>query len=96
MKSMVLYMINPNLVDERILSKIKYSLKRPNINTNLSTTDYSNDYCFIFLDFLKNNIGIFLIVLFLCIVLYLRYQDVKRKKNENSIYNFYQINSSEL
>tara|TARA_B100000900_G_C20387407_1_gene637122 strand:+ start:476 stop:760 length:285 start_codon:yes stop_codon:yes gene_type:complete len=93
MKSKGLYMMNPNLVDERLLSKIKYSLKRPNINTNVQPTDYNNDYCFILLDFIKNNIGIFFIILFLGIVLYLRYQDVKKKKNENSVYNLYKINS---
>jgi hypothetical protein len=84
-------MINPNLVDERLLSKIKYSLKRPNLNKVLAT-DYNNDYCFIFLDFLKSNISIFLITLFIVIILYLRYKDVKKRKNENSFYNLYQLN----
>ena len=35
------------------------------------------------------NLGIFLIMIFLGIVLYLRYLDVKKRKNENSIYDLY-------
>lgn len=85
-------MINPNLVDERLLSKIKYSLKKPNIN-NVSVTNYNNDYCFIFLEFIKSNISIFIITLFIAIILYLRYKDVKKRKTENSLYNLYQLNS---
>lgn len=83
---------NPNLVDERVLSKIKYNLKRPSINSNI-TTDYNNDYFIVLLQFIKMNLGIFLIMIFLGIVLYLRYLDVKKRKNENSIYDLYKLNS---
>lgn len=83
---------NPNLVDERLLSKIKYNLKRPTINSTI-TTDYNNDYFIVFLQFIKMNLGIFIIMIFLGIVLYLRYLDVKKRKNENSMYDLYKLNS---
>ena len=88
---------NPSLIDQRILNKlikssnsskintlnriqnIKYDQK---INTGGAKNTYDKDLFFIFLDFIKKNIGILLIIIFLLVILYQRYQDVKKRKQE--------------
>ncbi len=91
----MVYMMNytPSLVDEKLISRLKYSMKNTIANNQVVNTNYNNDYFFIFLEFIKRNIGIFFITIFLGIVLYLRYQDVQKKKMEYSMYNLYKLNS---
>ena len=81
---------NPNLVDQRLLNKIasKRSIQTPNISINKG--NYNSDLFIVLVEFLKKNIGIMCILIFLIIILYQRYEDVKKRKLENSALNISQ------
>lgn len=71
----------PKLVDNKIIKKIK--IKKMQLKKN-SFTNRAKNICF---DFIKENLGIVLILLFLAIILYLRYKDVKQRRKKLQLVN---------
>tara|TARA_B100000161_G_C33324647_1_gene313058 strand:- start:5 stop:307 length:303 start_codon:yes stop_codon:yes gene_type:complete len=66
----------PKLVDDKILRKIKK--KKIQIQKN----SYSNRIKKSFMDFIKKNYGILLIILFIVLLLCFRYREVKKRREK--------------
>ena len=71
----------PRLVDEKIIRKIKK--KKIQIQKNSYTNKIKN--CFI--DFVKKNYGILLILLFIVLLLCFRYREVKKRRKRQNMVN---------
>lgn len=71
----------PKLVENKIIKKIKMKkleLKKNNIGNKMKNV------CF---NFFRDNLGIVLLLVFLSIILYLRYNDVKQKRKKINLIN---------
>tara|TARA_B100001093_G_C26019616_1_gene673311 strand:+ start:100 stop:354 length:255 start_codon:yes stop_codon:yes gene_type:complete len=68
---------SPNLVDNKLIKKIKK--KKLEIKKN----NYTNRIKKSCLEFIKENYGILLIIIFLILLLCFRYQEVKKRRNQN-------------
>lgn len=67
----------PNLVDNKLLKKIKKK------KIQISKNNYANRIkksCF---EFIRENYGILLIIIFLILLLCFRYQEVKKRRSQN-------------
>ena len=67
----------PNLVDNKLLKKIKKKKEK------ISKNNYTNRIKKSCLEFITENYGILLIIIFLILLLCFRYQEVKKRRNQN-------------
>lgn len=67
----------PNLVDNKLLKKIKKK------KAQISKNNYTNRIKKSCLEFIKENYGILLIIIFLILLLCFRYREVKKRRNQN-------------
>jgi len=72
----------PNLVENKILKHYtnKFLKKEVTFNNNYYFYEKFKDILFIFLFFIKNNYGFFILIFSILLLLYIRYIEVNKKK----------------